>query len=436
MSDTTFLLSRAPDAFVGSIGGTAGQASMRNIATTRWSDAAGPLWRASCNNVGNMSGRTTRWARLPLYLGGMMGPFGTIVIIPMLPELRETFGASAAAISWGFTIYMLPFAAMLLVSGTLGERWGRRRSVRSAFLLFAIASLLCALAPNLAMFLAGRALQGVANAFITPLLVAGLAEVVEPGAFGRSVGIYSSFQAAGGGLAPVVGGLAADVNWRWAFVGVAIMAALLATAPPPGEPRLDAARPEFRPLLTGRMLIFGGGVFFAAAGPIGIAVLVGVVARDELGLSGSEAGLLLICGPLAAMITGPLWGRLLDYWGPRRSSLVATAAATTVGGCLAMGTTPVSLAVISAASGALIGFVVVVIQSLASTVVDGNRGGALSFVLAFRFLGHGIGPVVWIPLLTISVPGALIGAASLGIITIAAFWIVTQPASTTVHSPA
>jgi ACDE family multidrug resistance protein len=187
--------------------------------------------------------------------------------------------------------------------------------------------------------------------------------------------------------------------------------------------------------LTRRMLIFGGGVFFAAAGPIGIAVLVGVAARDELGLSGGEAGLLLICGPLAAMITGPFWGRLLDHWGHRRSSLVATAAATTVGGLLALGTTPVLLAVISAVSGALIGFVVVVVQSMASTIVDGNRGGALSFVLAFRFLGHGIGPVVWIPVLGISTPGALIGASLLGIITFAAFWIVTQPTNIAVHSP-
>ena len=382
-----------------------------------------------------MSSPTSRSARLPLYFGGLMGPFGTVVIVPMFPELRETFGASSAAVSWGFTIYMLPFAAALLVSGTLGERWGRRRTVRSTYILFFAASLACALAPNLTVFLVGRACQGVANAFITPLLVAGLAEIVEPAAFGRAVGVYSSFQAAGGGLAPVIGGLAADVNWRWAFVGVAILAAVLAAAPPPGEPRVDAAPPEFRPLLTKRMLIFGGGVFFAAAGPIGIAVLVGVAARDELGLSGGGAGLLLICGPLAAMITGPFWGRLLDHWGHRRSSLVATAAATTVGGLLALGTTPVLLAMISAVSGALVGFVVVVVQSMASTIVDGNRGGALSFVLAFRFLGHGIGPVVWIPVLVISAPWGLIGASALGIITFAAFWIVTQPTSTAAHSP-
>ena len=116
-----------------------------------------------------------RAQRLPLYIGGMMGPFGTIVILPMFPELRESFNASSATVSWGFTIYLLPFAAVLLVSGTLGERWGRRRTVRGTYVLFAAASVVCALAPNLWVFLAARAVMGVANAFITPLLVAGLA---------------------------------------------------------------------------------------------------------------------------------------------------------------------------------------------------------------------------------------------------------------------
>ena len=82
--------------------------------------------------------------------------------------------------------------------------------MRGTYVLFAAASVVCALAPNLWVFLAARAVMGVANAFITPLLVAGLAEVVAPALFGRAVGIYSSFQAAGGALAPIIGGLAAD----------------------------------------------------------------------------------------------------------------------------------------------------------------------------------------------------------------------------------
>ena len=99
--------------------------------------------------------------RLPLYIGGFLGPFGTIVIIPMFPELRDEFDTTLTAVNLGFSLYLLPFAALLLVSGTLGERWGRRRTVRGTYLLYAVASIGCALAPNLEIFVASRALQGL-----------------------------------------------------------------------------------------------------------------------------------------------------------------------------------------------------------------------------------------------------------------------------------
>ncbi len=141
---------------------------------------------------------------------------------------------------------------------------------------------MCALAPNLGVFLVGRALQGVANAFITPLLLAGLAETVPAERFGRLVGIYGSFQAFGGAAAPIAGGIAADTDWRVAFVVTAALSAALAITPPEGGPRRDVEAPPIRPLLTRPMNELGIAAFFGAAGPMGIAVLVGVLARDEL----------------------------------------------------------------------------------------------------------------------------------------------------------
>ena len=97
------------------------------------------------------------WRRLLLYLGGMMGPLGTFVMLPMIPELRDAFSVSTSQIGWALNVYLVPFAGLLLVSGTLGDRWGRARTLRTAVALYAVATLGCALAPNDGWFLAARA---------------------------------------------------------------------------------------------------------------------------------------------------------------------------------------------------------------------------------------------------------------------------------------
>lgn len=357
--------------------------------------------------------------RLALYAGGFMGPFGTVLVIPMFPELREEFDTSSSAAGLTFSLYLLPFALTLLVSGTLGERWGRRRTVRGTYLLYAAASLACAVAPGLGWLIAGRALQGVANAFITPLLLAGLAEMVAPERFGREAGRYSSFQALGGGLGPVLGGVAADTNWRLAFVGAAAVALLLASSPPDGEPRPQSSAPRLRPLLHRRLVLLGIGFFLAAAGPLGVAVLVGVAARDELELSGSAAGLILLAGAMSALALGPAWGRLIDTFGIRRATLGMTTAATLAAAALALTTSGATLAIGWAIGGGLIASIAVAYQATGATIEPENRGGALSFLLAFRFTGHAAGPIAFVPLFDWSYAGTFLVAAAPGLITLA-----------------
>jgi len=360
------------------------------------------------------------WAqRLPLYVGGFMGPFGTVVIVPMFPELREEFDASSSAVGLGFSLYLIPFAMLLLVSGTWGERWGRHRTVRGTYLLYALASVGCALAPTLPIFIAARALQGVANAFITPLLLAGLAETVPAERFGRQVGIYSSFQAFGGGLGPIIGGIAADTSWRYAFWGTMAVSLLLALAPPAGEPRLDAEAPSLRPLLTPRMVALGLAFLFAAAGPIGISVLVGVAARDVLDLSGTTTGIVLFAGAMSALALGPTWGRVLDRYGTRTVGVVAAIAATAAAGLPSLTSNVWAFGLIWILASAAISAVIVVFQALGASIMPTNRGGALSFLLAFRFVGHALGPIMFVPLIDWSVRGTFFMAASLGLVTAA-----------------
>ncbi|HEY5665018.1 MAG TPA: MFS transporter [Ilumatobacter sp.] len=369
-------------------------------------------------------------ATLPLYLGGFLGPFGTAVVISIYPELRDSFGASTQAVNWAFSGYMIPLAVLLTVSGTIGERFGRRRVTRFTFVIYALASLLCVVAPNLGVFLTARVLQGAANAFITPLLIAGLSETIAPGRLGRSIGVYSSFQAAGGALAPFAGGLAAAVDWRWAFVAVAAVALALATRPPAGEPRPAASAPPIRPLLTRRMATLWVGGFAAAAGPVGLAVVVGLHLRDELSAGSTATGVVLLLGGVGAAALGPTWGRLLDRWGAGRASMVSLVALVALAAPLGLITSSAAFAVAWMVVAAVIGFVVVNLQHLAAVAVPDNRGGALSSVLAFRFMGHAVGPVMWVPLFDRSPAWTFAAAASLGVVTLAAFaaFVAATPA--------
>ena len=103
-----------------------------------------------------------------------MGPFGATLVLPMFPELRTSFRTSTETIGWTFTAYLLPFAILLLVSGTLGEKWGRKRTVRATYLMYALSSMACALAPNLQIFLLGRSFLRNRQCIHHPTLAIGI----------------------------------------------------------------------------------------------------------------------------------------------------------------------------------------------------------------------------------------------------------------------
>lgn len=391
-----------------------------------------------------------------LYVAGVLGPFGAGVMNPMIPELRDAFGVSTGAVAWGLIGYLLPFAALLLVSGTLGTRWGVATTLRGASALYAPVTLLCAFAPSFAWFLTGRVMQGVLNAFTTPLLLTSLTEDSAPQRRGRVVGMYAAFQSLGQLLAPVLGGISADIDWRLAFVGVALMSALVAvmlpratgspsalpgatstpgaSSPPalPGTsstPALPAAgstpaastrRPYFEKLFTRPVLLLGATALFAAAGPLNVILLVALTARDRFGMSGGATGALLLAGTGCAMVLVQPWGRLLDIWGTRRALVAALVMAGLLVALLGRVGSVLALVLVWTFTGAVIQFVVVGFQSLAANMVTDNRGGVMSLTLSHRFFGHSLGALVWVPVFTVNASLAYTASALMALLAIAA----------------
>jgi MFS family permease len=372
-----------------------------------------------------------RLAAAALYAGGLLGPFGGGVVAAMLPELGADLGISAAGATSSITVYVAPFAAVQLVSGTFGERWGRQRTVRVAYLVYAVASVGCALAPTLGGFLACRALQGTANAFTTPLLLAGLADTVPRERLGRAVGLFASCQAAGQSFAPLVGGVSAELNWRWAFVGITAAALLLALVPPPGEPRPGAAAPSWRSLWTRRVGLVSAVAFAGFAGTAGLPFLVSLRAADAFGTHAAQRGLLLAGFGVTGLLLGPVSGRLVDRWGGRRCAALAALGCAALVGPIGLVGSAGALAAQWAAAGAATSLLTVSTNALAISAVPANRGGAVSTMSAFRFAGNALAPVLWLPLYRTAAPLGFAGPAGLLLAVVlpaAALWPAGQAA--------
>ena len=366
-------------------------------------------------------GTTGEWRRVLLYFGGMMGPLGTFVMLPMIPELRSTFSVTTGQIGWALWCYLVPFAGLLLVSGTIADRWGRARVLRPAVALYAVATLGCAIAPTYVWFLVARVAQGSMNAFITPLLLAMLTETAPTGRVGRVVGRYAAFQALGQLSAPMLGGIGADTNWRLAYVATAAIGALIALLLPkastPDEPATSSAPispPQLRTLMRRSTLLVAATAMLAALGPVGARILVALSGRDVIGLTGSQVGVLLFAGGVAGMAAAPLWGIVLDRMGGRRAATIAIVTCSGLVALLPVAQSTWLLACVWFVAGAATQATVVSFQSLASIAAPDNRAGALSFTLSLRFSGHAIGSIVWLPVFAVSPTAAYLASAAVG----------------------
>jgi MFS family permease len=339
-----------------------------------------------------------RLATAGVHAGAFLGPFGGGVTVAMLPELGADFGVSASTASATIPAYIVPFAALMLVSGTLGSRWGLRRSVLGAYWVSIVGSVLCVVAGSFPLLLVGRGVQGVANAFTTPLLLSTLAATTPRARLGRTLGLFGSMQAAGQTSGPLFGGLAAEVTWRIAFIAVALTAAALAVvglpadASPerPAEP--ERLREAWRPatLRIAAVAMIGWGFLG------GLTFLVAFQVEDRFGLGSSERGLLLTVFGLVGILTARFVGRLLERVGARMGTLAGTVAGAVPIALIGVVPWLPAVAVLWAVAGLCAQFLLVGVNALVLTG-ESNQTGAVSVVQAFRFIGVSAAPLILTP---------------------------------------
>jgi EmrB/QacA subfamily drug resistance transporter len=193
-----------------------------------------------------------RWVLAVAVLGSGMAFLDGTVVNVALPVIGRDLHASTGALQWILNGYLLTLASLILLGGALGDRYGRRRVFVAGVVVFAGASLLCALAPNVGTLIGARLVQGVGGALLTPGSLAMIDAAFRPDDRARAIGAWSGLAGVTTALGPLLGGYLIDAaSWRVAFLINLPIGAFVAAA---------AARhvPETRdPTATGRLDLRG-----------------------------------------------------------------------------------------------------------------------------------------------------------------------------------
>src|SRR5437899_10723343 len=158
------------------------------------------------------------WVLAATILASSMAFIDGTVVNVALPALQSRLNATAVDLQWVIEAYSLLLSALLLVGGSLGDHYGRRRIFLIGVALFACASAACGFAAAIRQLIAARALQGLGAALLIPGSLAIISSSFSENERGRAIGTWSGFSAITAGIGPVIGGwLIEHVSWRAVF---------------------------------------------------------------------------------------------------------------------------------------------------------------------------------------------------------------------------
>jgi EmrB/QacA subfamily drug resistance transporter len=169
-----------------------------------------------------------RWVVASMILGSSVAGIDSTVVAVALPAIGRNLHASFQALQWTVTAYTATLASLILLAGSLSDRWGRRRVFLTGLGWFTLASVLCAAAPGIGWLIAARALQGIGGALMTPASLAIIEAAFQPADRTRAIGTWAGFSGVSSAIAPFLGGwLLQTGSWRPIFlINVPVAAAV------------------------------------------------------------------------------------------------------------------------------------------------------------------------------------------------------------------
>jgi EmrB/QacA subfamily drug resistance transporter len=240
------------------------------------------------------------WILAATILGSSMAFIDGTVVNVALPALQRSLNATVVDVQWVVEAYSLLLASLLLVGGSLGDHYGRRRIFIIGVVLFSVASLWCGLAPSIGQLIVARAVQGAGGALLVPGSLAIISAAFTEEDRGRAIGVWSGFTAITAAIGPVLGGwLIEQISWRAVFfinLPLALTVLLIAFH----------YVPESRDEIDSKRLDWAG----AALATTGLTLLVyGLIESSRLGFGHPAV--------LTTLISGSFTLALFFYWEAR-----------------------------------------------------------------------------------------------------------------------
>jgi EmrB/QacA subfamily drug resistance transporter len=246
--------------------------------------------------TGACAERAKRFVLAATIMGSGMAFIDGAVVGVALPVIGSDLEASVPLMQWVLNAYVLVSAALTLVGGAAGDRFGRRRVFIAGIVVFTAASVACGLAPGAGALIAARVVQGLGGALMVPNSLAIIGAAFDEHEKGKAIGTWAAASSIAGALGPVLGGWLADVvSWRAIFfinVPVAVLTVLIAASAVP-----ESRDPEAAPRLD------WAGAGLAATGLA--AVAFALIEASELGWS--DPAVYLSAAGGVALLGGFLW---------------------------------------------------------------------------------------------------------------------------------
>ncbi|WP_455393208.1 MFS transporter [[Eubacterium] cellulosolvens] len=340
-----------------------------------------------------------------IFIGAALGPLGGNAVFTIIEELELSFGVNVAVATLSITFFMIPFAIFQLFSGPISDLYDRNKTVLIGFLSYALGSILCAISPNIELFLTSRVIQGLGFAWISPVSVAILGDITPREKRGYAMGWFGTAITTGIATGPLLGAFLADI-WRWAFVIFFALSILIGAAfwIIFKDQKYDIVKGSFKEILP--KLKFGisnsSVLFLSITGFLVFFSYIGVITFLTKALNQSPfffeevvSGFIIASSGISGIIASPIAGLAVDKFGRKKTAVVGLLISMSALFCLTISNSFFTFVLLFLVLGCGNAVIWAALTTLAVELLPSHaRGTSSSLFNSFRFFGYALAPIL------------------------------------------